>query len=104
MDPTEKIILWLIANSLGGVNRGRIITEIFKRPQNAHELSKSLNLEYKTVRHHLKVLEENNLLTHVGKKYGCVYFPSLDLERKKDFFLEIWNRFGKNQIKGEAEE
>ena len=59
MDAFEKVLYWLIANSLGGLNRGRIINELFSKPQNANELCKNLNVEYKTIRYHLKVLKEN---------------------------------------------
>ena len=34
MDAFEKVLYWLIANSLGGLNRGRIINELFSKPQN----------------------------------------------------------------------
>ena len=58
MSSIKNVLYWLIANSLGGTNRGRILEELFKKPQNANELSNNLKLEYKTVRYHLTVLEE----------------------------------------------
>ena len=76
MSSIKNVMYWLIANSLGGVNRGRILNELFRKPQNANELSNNLKLEYKTVRYHLKVLEENNLIISVGGSYGKTYFPS----------------------------
>ena len=50
----RKLLWWLIAGSPGGPNRARILMEIHNRPSNAHQLSERLNLNYKTVRHHLK--------------------------------------------------
>jgi predicted transcriptional regulator len=99
MASIKNILYWLLANSLGGLNRGRILEELFKKPQNAHELSKNLNIEYKTVRYHLQVLEENNLIKSVGKVYGITYFPSEELKQHKDVFDKIWYEIGKKTNK-----
>ena len=95
MDPIKNVLYWLLANSLGGSNRGKILENLFNKPQNANELSNNLKLEYKTVRYHLKVLEENNLITSVGGGYGKTYFPSEDLEQNKHIFDKIWYEIGK---------
>ena len=95
MSSFKKVLYWLIANSLGGANRGRIIDELFKKPENANELSNILNVEYKTVRYHLKVLEENKIITSVGGGYGKTYFPSDELEQNKHIFYQIWYEIGK---------
>ena len=95
MGNLKNVCYWLIANSLGGYNRGRILVELFNKPQNANELSINLNIEYKTVRYHLKVLEENKLITSVGGGYGKTYFPSEELEQNKPIFTKIWDEIGK---------
>ena len=95
MAPIKHVLYWLLANSLGGYNRGKILEEIFKKPQNANRLSINLKVEYKTIRYHLKVLEENNLITSVGGGYGKTYFPSEELKKNKHIFLEIWDEIGK---------
>ena len=95
MPAIKNVLYWLLANSLGGFNRGRIIQELLNKPQNANELSNNLNLEYKTVRYHLKVLEENNLITSVGGGYGKTYFLSDEFNENKQYFVEIWDEIGK---------
>lgn len=95
MSSIKNVLYWLISNSLGGFNRGKILIELFKKPQNANELSKNLNIEYKTVRYHLQVLEENKIITSVGGGYGRTYFPSEELEANKQYFNEIWDEIGK---------
>ena len=95
MAAIKNVLYWLLANSLGGFNRGRILLELLKKPQNANSLSINLKLEYKTVRYHLKVLEENNLITSVGGGYGKTYFPSEELEQNKHIYLQIWDEIGK---------
>jgi len=101
MPSMKNVLYWLLANSLGGMNRGRILADLFFKPQNANELSKNLTLEYKTVRYHLKVLEENKLITSVGGGYGKTYFPSEELEQNKHEFTQIWNEIGKKYHKEE---
>jgi predicted transcriptional regulator len=99
MNAVKRLLWWLLAGSAGGVNRGRILEELFNRPHNANELAKILNLDYKTIRHHLEVLEKNNLATYTGSGYGKIYFPSDMLEDNVELFNEIWGRIGKKQIK-----
>jgi predicted transcriptional regulator len=95
MNSIKNVLYWLIANSLGGLNRGKILEELFKKPQNANELSNNLSIEYKTVRYHLKVLEENKIITSVGGGYGKTYFPSDELNQDKQYFYQIWDEIGK---------
>ncbi len=77
--------------------------EILDRPRNANELAEILNLDYKTVRHHLDVLEKNRLVAPPRIRgsggYGKMYFPSEILEENMEYFNEIWGEIGKNKIK-----
>jgi DNA-binding transcriptional ArsR family regulator len=101
MNAMKRLLWWLLAGSIGGVNRGRLLEELFHTPRNANELSKLLMLDYKTIRHHLDVLEKNRLIISTGTGYGKNYFPSDLLEANKTLFQEIWGKIGKKQIKDE---
>jgi len=92
-----KNLLWyLVAGTKGGQTRGKIIQLIKGEPSNANKISKILKLDYKTIRHHLKVLEKNNIITAVNKgNYGAVYFLSQMMEENIEVFGEIWGKFGK---------
>ena len=92
-----KNILWyLIAGTRGGETRGRIIELLQKKPSNANEIAELLKLDYKTIRHHLEILEKNNLITAINKgNYGAVYFLSPLMEQNIALFGEIWVQFGK---------
>ena len=92
-----KNLLWyLIAGTKGGETRGRIIEFLKDTPSNANQLSEKLNLDYKTIRHHLGVLEKNKITTAVNKgEYGAVYFLSDEMQANINLFGEIWGRFGK---------
>ena len=92
-----KNLLWyLIAGTKGGETRGKIIELLNKNPSNANKIAEILKLDYKTVRHHLKVLEKNNVLTSINKgSYGAVYFLSEIMKSNLPIFNEIWAQFGK---------
>jgi DNA-binding transcriptional ArsR family regulator len=87
----EKMLWWLITGTKGGFNRGQIINLLLKRPYNANQLAQKLELDYKTVRHHIKVLEDNNVVTTSGENYGIMYFISPPIEENQKLFQEIWN-------------
>jgi DNA-binding transcriptional ArsR family regulator len=97
MHGVKRLLWWILAGSAGGLNRGRILQELMGQPRNANDLSKVLGLDYKTIRHHLKILMKNNLITFSGSGYGQMYFISDLLEKNIDYFKEIWNKIGKNK-------
>ncbi len=53
---------------------------LLKQPLNTHQLSQELDLDYKAVQHHMKVLEKNNIVSKIGDKYGAMYHLSNFLE------------------------
>ena len=92
-----KNLLWyLVAGTKGGETRGRIIDLLKKSPSNANRIAEILKLDYKTVRHHIGVLEKNNVITAINKgNYGAVYFLSDFMQQNIRLFEEIWEQFGK---------
>jgi DNA-binding transcriptional ArsR family regulator len=99
----RHLLQWLIAGTRGGVNRGRIIIELRQEPKNANQLGNIMDVDYRTVKHHLDILEKNGLITSVGERYGRMYFLSLELEENWAIFEEIWNEIGKRLKNGEKE-
>ena len=95
MTSTQNILYWLIANSVGGYNRGLIINHLFNQPENANNLSLKLNIDYNTIRYHLDILLKNGLLETAGNDYGKTYFISKNLTNHKKYFIKIWNKFNK---------
>jgi len=89
-DPDAKRLLWfLFAGSRGGDNRVKIIDLLKERPYNINQLSESLNLDYKSIQHHISVLQKNNVITKMGEKYGVLYFISNYFEANIEAFNEI---------------
>jgi DNA-binding transcriptional ArsR family regulator len=89
-----RILLYVFATSKGGPTRIRIVDLLVKRPYNMHQISKELKMDYKTIQHHIRVLEENRVITAEEKKYGTIYFPSALFDGVKDIFNEIKNKVG----------
>ena len=86
-----KQVLWyVLAGTRGGYNRIRIIDALRERPYNANQLSEVLNMDYRTIRHHLKVMTDNNILARpAGDSYGSMYFLSGMMEKNLGTFEEI---------------
>ena len=45
-------------------------------------------MDYKTIQHHISVLEKNNMISKVGN-YGAQYFPTEYFEHYQQFFDEV---------------
>ena len=77
---TRKLLLYLFTSTRGGFSRLRIIIHLLDQPCNTHQLAKKLDLDYKAVQHHLRVLEKNNMVSKIGEKYGAIFHLSNFLE------------------------
>ena len=91
----KYLLGWLIAGTRGGATRAKIIETLKETPQNANQLATQLGMDYRTIRHHLKVLEKNRMITTAGEGYGTTYFSSPPLEENYVLFEEIVNRIWK---------
>jgi len=85
----EDVLWYLFASSRGGETRARIVREIETRPQNANQLAETLDLDYTTVRHHLDVLMEDNVVRKSGDGYGDIYRLSEQTKHHWDTVEEI---------------
>lgn len=85
----KLIIGWLITGTRGGETRAKILNAINNAPQNANQLSKRLNVDYKTVRHHLAILKKNKLITPIGESYVTAYALSEPMEENYHLLVEI---------------
>ena len=82
MDSFERLLWWLFQSSTGGPSRVRLVRAIRAEPRNAQQLALSLGMDYTTVRHHLRVLQQNHLIEATGDHYGQVYFVATTLESR----------------------
>ena len=77
---TRKLLIYLFTSTRGGLTRLRIIIHLLDQPYNTHQLAQKLELDYKAVQHHMKVLEKNNMVSKIGEKYGAIFHLSNFLE------------------------
>ena len=85
----EDVLWYLLASSRGGPTRVRIVRALDERPRNANQLAKELDLDYTTVRHHLDVLMENNVVRRTDDDYAAVYLFTDRLESRWGVVEEI---------------
>jgi len=93
--PLKYLLGWLIAGTRGGLTRAKIIKALKETPQNANQLARLLKMDYRTIRHHLEVLEKNKIITSVGEGYGTTYFLSPAMEENYALFEEILKKIWK---------
>jgi len=85
-----KIVFWILfVGSRGGTSRIRIMSVLRNRPRNRNQLSTELGVDYKNIQHHIKVLEENNLVIKIGNQHVVTYCISALFENNEIIFDEI---------------
>jgi len=85
----EKALWYLLAGTRGGANRARIIRLLDTRPHNANQLAGELDVDYNTVRHHLEMLIDHDVVESGGEDYGEMYFLTDRFEQHRDAFRRI---------------
>ncbi|MFB6096503.1 MAG: winged helix-turn-helix domain-containing protein [Haloferacaceae archaeon] len=85
----DGVLWYLLASSRGGPTRVRIVRALDARPRNANQLANDLGLDYTTIRHHLDVLADNNVVRKSADEYGAVYLFTERLEANRDVLEEV---------------
>ncbi|MHA1229460.1 MAG: winged helix-turn-helix domain-containing protein [Candidatus Helarchaeota archaeon] len=73
--PPESVYWWVFGRK-GGNTREKIIYLLKDRPYNAHQISEILEMSYRNIKHHLKVLQNATLVIKNDQKYGKMYLLS----------------------------
>jgi predicted transcriptional regulator len=90
-----KRILWYVfVGTRGGPTRIKIVEMLRKRPYNINQLKTELSMDYKSIQHNIKILEENKIIVPEEKKYGTMYFMSQLFEQAAEVFEEIKHKLG----------
>lgn len=73
-DGYRSLLWYLLVGTRGGPNRIRILEELRAGPRNAHQLAEALGIDYRTTRHHLRLLEQNGVVMRpLGRAYASPY-------------------------------
>jgi len=95
----KRLLWYLFAGTRGGPSRAEIIRAIQNQPSNANQLAQILRVDYKTIQHHVRVLEENGLIVPSDKgTYGAVLFLTPKMEEALPILDEIWSKIGRRKI------
>jgi predicted transcriptional regulator len=88
----KLMLWWLILGTRGGLNRAKIIKKLKDQPYNSNQLAEELNVNYRTVTHHIKILENSNVVSSFGEKYGKMYFLSDEMKKNYAEFEDVWTQ------------
>ena len=104
VDPHMNELFTSVFTGMSGrYTRLRIICSITEIPMNTLELSKKLELDYKTIKHNIGVLEKNNLIIRQGAGYGDMFFPSdlisMNLPTLYKVIRKVENKLDKSEKK-----
>ncbi len=80
----KKLLCYLLEGTRGGKTRALILRHLTEKSYNAHQLAKALNMDYKTIRHHLKVLVRKGIITRGQDEYSGLYFIAKNIESDLD--------------------
>lgn len=95
VDPRFKMIVWsIIAGTRGGINRAKILNLLAIMPLNANKIATTLNLDHKTVIHHVNILTKNELIVKEEKEYGASYKLTQIMKDNQNVLGEIMERIG----------
>jgi predicted transcriptional regulator len=94
-DPELRRLLWfLLGGKRGGENRARIIQRIRNRPSNINQLAEGMDLQYKAIQHHIRILVKGNLIVPSGNEYGKIYMLSPWFEQHIELFEQVCKKLG----------
>jgi len=94
MKTLKQKLSYLILGQKGGRKRMQIIDLLVERPYNLHQLSKVMDINYRTVRHHVDVLIRNEILSSSKTgTYGEVFFLTHDMESNMDIYHDVIKKF-----------
>jgi PAS domain S-box-containing protein len=76
----QKLLCHLLQGTRGGKTRALILKHLSDKYYNANELAVALNMDYKTIRHHLNVLIKNGIVGKTNDGYPNLYFISNNID------------------------
>ena len=90
----RRLMWFLIGGSRGGENRVKILAAIRDRPRNLNQLAKLIGVDYRSVQHHMAILQKNNLVQSSGERYGVVYSIHPWLNHHIETFQQVCTDIG----------
>ncbi len=85
----RKTMWQLLTATRGGTNRVRIIRALDEQPRNANQLAEDIGQDYNTIRYHLDMLVDNDILETEDSDYAKSYFLTDQFERHRKEYERI---------------
>ncbi|MBQ2636165.1 MAG: winged helix-turn-helix transcriptional regulator [Methanobrevibacter sp.] len=85
----DKELVTLIIGREGGKTTTRIIDKILKEPYNRNQLSKILKLDYNTISHHIRIIQNHKYVVEIKFENTYFYHPSDKLIKSLDEYYII---------------
>jgi PAS domain S-box-containing protein len=82
----NKLLSYLIEGTRGGKTRALILRHLAEKSYNANQLATTLNLDYKTIRHHLEVLVKYGIISRNHDGHSDLYFISNNIAESLNSF------------------
>ncbi|HEX7574865.1 MAG TPA: PAS domain S-box protein, partial [Candidatus Methanoperedens sp.] len=76
----QKLLHYLLQSTRGGKTRALILKHLSDKSYNANQLATALNMDYKTIKHHLNVLIKNGIVGKSSDGYSDLYFISNNID------------------------
>jgi predicted transcriptional regulator len=92
----ERLLWFVFTGSRGGPNRLKIILHLKKNLLNSNQLANALGIDYKAVQHHIRVLEQNNLIIKSRRKHSTVYSISPIISSNLKVIDEIISKYNES--------
>jgi predicted transcriptional regulator len=88
-DDLRRLLWYLLGATRGGETRARLIHALDVQPDNMNQLAKRLQVEYRTIQHHIIVLKKNSLIDSTGDHYGLTYLLTPWMKAHIDIFYDL---------------
>jgi PAS domain S-box-containing protein len=86
----KQTLSHIILGQKGGEKRAQIIEILKERPYNLNQMAETLNLNYRTIRHHVDILVDSGLIApSTGSHYADVYFLTPLMEENYQMLIEL---------------
>ena len=82
----NKLLCYLIEGTRGGKTRALILRHLAEKSHNANQLATTLNMDYKTIRHHLELLVKYGVITRNHDGNSVLYFISNNIAESLNSF------------------
>ncbi|MFW5927991.1 MAG: PAS domain S-box protein [Thermoplasmatota archaeon] len=95
MTEFRRKISFLMLGKQGGENRIKILELLRERSYNLNQLANTLDLNYRTIKHHIEIMLDYGIIESSEEGYGQVYFISPRLEENYDMLKDMKKKLKK---------